>query len=87
MFTSSSGAADGAQVGSLAQRLGRWMPVIGGVVKPCAWGPGRSLRGAVSLNGDIHDHGAVGLVLTGEQLQVMEQSWGLGWRLWRIAWL
>ena len=39
-------------------------------------GPWAFLRGAVSLDGNIHDHGAVGLVLTGEQLQVMT-SWGV----------
>ena len=53
------------QVGQLAARLGQWMPTVGGVVKPRSFGPGKSLRGAVFLNGKAFDHGAVGAVLTG----------------------
>ena len=58
----------------MAQRLGRWMPVVGGVVKPSSWGPGRSLRGAVFLDGKAYDHGAVGVVLTGDHLQARDSQ-------------
>ncbi|EIE18129.1 hypothetical protein COCSUDRAFT_60504 [Coccomyxa subellipsoidea C-169] len=40
-------------------------PLLGGVVAPSAWGPGQSLRGALFLNSDAHDEGAVGCLMRG----------------------
>ena len=40
-------------------------PWLGGVLQPAAWGPGASLRGALFLNSQTHDEGAVGCMLQG----------------------
>ncbi len=40
-------------------------PLLGGVLAPRAWGPGQSLRGALFLNSDAHDEGAVGCLMRG----------------------
>ena len=40
-------------------------PWLGGVLQPAAWGPGASLRGALFLNSQTHDEGAVGCMMQG----------------------
>ena len=40
-------------------------PLVGGVTQLAAWGAGASLRGALFLNSDTHDQGAVGCLLRG----------------------
>ena len=49
------------------------MPIVGGVVRSSAWGEEcgreRSKRGAVFLNDEAYDSGAVGCILSGN-LQV-----------------
>ncbi|KAK9917127.1 hypothetical protein WJX75_001174 [Coccomyxa subellipsoidea] len=40
-------------------------PILGGVLAPSAWGHGQSLRGALFLNSDTHDEGAVGCLMRG----------------------
>ncbi|CAL8463260.1 g2794 [Coccomyxa elongata] len=40
-------------------------PMLGGVLAPNAWGSGHSLRGALFLNSDTHDEGAVGCLMRG----------------------
>ncbi len=39
--------------------------MLGGVLAPNAWGSGHSLRGALFLNSDTHDEGAVGCLMRG----------------------
>ena len=40
-------------------------PWLGGVLQPAAWGPGASLRGALFMNSQTFDEGAVGVMLRG----------------------
>ncbi|CAL5223560.1 g6093 [Coccomyxa viridis] len=40
-------------------------PWLGGVLQHAAWGPGASLRGALFLNSETYDEGAVGCIMRG----------------------
>ncbi len=56
------------QVESLLARLRGALPeapMLGGVLAPNAWGAGHSLRGALFLNSETHDEGAVGCLMRG----------------------
>ena len=56
------------QVEELLRRLRGVLPdapLVGGITQPAAWSQGASLRGAVFLNSDTHDQGAVGCLLRG----------------------
>ena len=57
-----------AQVEELLGRLRGILPEapwLGGVLQPAAWGPGASLRGALFMNSQTFDEGAVGVMLRG----------------------
>lgn len=41
------------------------VPIVGGMVSDCAWGPTRSLRGALFHGEATLDSGAVGCLLSG----------------------
>jgi small ligand-binding sensory domain FIST len=40
-------------------------PLLGGITQAAAWGQGASLRGALFLNAETYDQGAVGCLLRG----------------------
>lgn len=52
-------------------------PWLGGVLQPAAWGPGASLRGALFLNSQTHDEGAVGCIMQGP-LRFDQLCWQVG---------
>lgn len=49
-------------------------PWLGGVLQHAAWGPGASLRGALFMNSETYDEGAVGCMLRGP-LRFDQLSW------------
>jgi hypothetical protein len=49
-------------------------PVLGGVLQPRAWGRENSLRGALFLNSETLDQGAVGCLMRGP-LRFDQLSW------------
>ena len=52
-------------------------PWLGGVLQPAAWGSGASLRGALFLNSQTFDEGAVGCMLRGP-LRFDQLCWQVG---------
>ena len=59
-------------------------PWLGGVLQHAAWGPGASLRGALFLNSETYDEGAVGCMLRGP-LRFDQLSWQVRSSCWSPA--